>query len=346
MKKPTDFAKHMTFFFTSYLQMERNVSRNTIEAYRYTFILFIRYMRDLKNVKFEKLYLKHLTRNNILDFLDWLERERKSSITTRNYRLAALRSFVKYLQYEDVDNALQWQQILCIKTKKSARKPISHLSVEGMKLLLSMPDITTPSGLREVALLSLIYDCGARVSEIINLTPSALKLSSPPMCAALYGKGRKVRTVVLLPKQVSILKRYMKVNHLFEDNMSYHPLFFNNKHEKLSRSGVAYILKKNIALARKINPSIIPKRFSLHGLRHSKAMHLLESGWDMIQIRDFLGHSSVITTDVYARANSKLQEVAIERAYQNILPEHSTKKEWHNNDSFEELFNNLNIYVD
>lgn len=346
MKKPTDFAVHMTKFLTAYLQTERNVSSNTIKTYRFAFTLFIRYMHQVKNIKFEKLYLKHLTRNNVLDYLEWLETDRKCAPASRNFRLATFKSFAKYLQYEDVANALQWQQIMCISAKKSTRKPISHLSVEGMKQLLSQPDVTTASGLREVALLSLIYDCGARVSEIINLTPAAVKISTSPMTIALHGKGRKPRTVNLLPEQVAILKRYMELNYLFDDSRSHHPLFFNHKHEKLSRSGVAYILKKNIEKVKAANNGVIPEHFTLHGLRHTKAMHLLEAGWDMVQIRDFLGHSSIKTTDVYTRANNQMQEEALKRAYPNIAPETPTEKEWHGDDYLKQIIESIKIYVD
>ena len=134
-----------------------------------------------------------------------------------------------------------------------------------------------------------------------------------------------------MEEQIFILKRYMEENHLFEQYKLKHPLFFNSRNEKLSRSGVTYILKTYANMARQVNPGLIPGNISCHSLRHSKAMHLLQSGVNLVYIRDLLGHVSTQTTDVYARADSKQKREALEKAYMKLVPEKASQCEWEKN---------------
>ena len=164
------------------------------------------------------------------------------------------------------------------------KKSISYLTAEGIKLLLDQPDITTRNGRRNLALLALMYDTGARVQEIIDLTPESLKIESTPYTIRLFGKGRKSRIVPLIEEQIVLLKRYMEENHLFENQKLKHPLFFNSRHERLTRAGVTYILKTCADMARQVNPVLVPNIISCHTLRHSKAMHLLQSGVNLVYI--------------------------------------------------------------
>ena len=142
-----------------------------------------------------------------------------------------------------------------------------------------------------------MYDSGARVQEIIDLTPSSVRLDNPSI-VILFGKGRKARIVPLQEEQTVFLKGYMQENHLLESYANQYPLFPNNRNEKLTRAGVSYILHNYANLARKINPFIIPEVISCHSLRHSKAMHLLQAGVNLVYIRDILGHVSIQTTDI------------------------------------------------
>ncbi len=204
---------------------------------------FIRYMKEEKNIPVEKLTLDKLSKCVIVDFLEWVQNERNCSTSTRNYWLAAIHSFVSYLQYEDIAQLDRWQKILSIKMKKVEQKTISYLTVDAIKLLLEQPDRETPKGRRNLALLALMYDTGARVQEIINLTPEAVNVASTPYTIRLFGKGRKYRVVPLMEAQVLLLKQYMDENHLMETCHLKHPLFFNSRKERLTRAGIAYILK-------------------------------------------------------------------------------------------------------
>lgn len=337
-KLPTDFYRMWNGFSTSYLNNERNVSQNTISSYRYTFKLYIKFMYVRKKIRADRIKLIHLTRTNVLDFLDWLESDRKCSESTRNQRLAAIRSFVLYLQYEDVDNAYEWQKILTIKNKRHQKPVVNYLDADAMRLLLEQPDTTTAKGIRELALLSLIYDTGARVSEITQLTPADLKLAKDQACVILNGKGRKARYAIMLPKQVDILRKYMKIYKLDLPENAHRPLFSNVHGKPLTRAGVNYLLQKNLTEARKSNPDKIPSKLTPHSLRHTKAMHLLEAGWQLVEIRDFLGHVSIQTTGIYARANKQAQDKALGKVYQDITPETDQTEQWVNEyDMLDEL---------
>lgn len=336
----TDFAKYLSAFLTKYLSGERNYSPNTIMAYKDTFVQFITFMKERKNIKVQKLTLECITKDVVIDFLDWIQENRHCSNATRNYRLAALRSFFSYMQYENPERMYEWQKIRSIKVKRHEKQSIKYLSTDGIKLLLEQPDQATRSGRRNLAMLSLMYDSGARVQEIIDLTPSSVRLDNPSI-VKLFGKGRKARIVPLQEEQTVFLKKYIQENHLLEPYANQYPLFSNSRREKLTRAGVTYILNTCADLARKINPGIIPEKISCHSLRHSKAMHLLQAGVNLVYIRDLLGHVSVQTTDVYARADSRQKREAFEKAYVDLNPNVAKTKSWEKDDNLLEWLKSL-----
>lgn len=260
----------------------------------------------------------------IESFLGWLKTERNSSTSTCNQRLAAIHAFFRYVQYEHPEYAALCQQILFIKFAKTEQAELNYLSVDGVKAILSVPDANTAKGIRELAILSLMYDSGARVQEIADLRYGDVRLTSPAT-VKLTGKGRKSRVVPLLQGNVKILSAYIQNNQKALRNRD-DILFFNHSGSQLTRSGIGYILSKNVNIARNINPEIIPDKISPHCLRHSKAMHLLQSGVNLIYIRDFLGHTDVKTTQIYARADVSLKRKAIEAA--SVIDVASDLKSW------------------
>lgn len=204
--KPTDFSYYLTGFLTKFLPGDIGASENTISSYRDTFILFLRFLRDQKEIPVDKLTLSMVTKELVVEYLDWTEEKRKCSISTRNVRLSALHSFFKYIQYENPDNLLAWQKVLSIPAKKTGNKSINYLTLDGIKLLLKMPNLNTITGRRDLALLTLLYDTGARVQEIIDLTPSMIRFDKP-YTIKLIGKGNKARIVPLMDPTMQILKR-------------------------------------------------------------------------------------------------------------------------------------------
>ena len=317
--KPTDFSNYISDFISRYLPNEKGASANTITSYRDTFVLLLNFTEKVKQVKIEKLTLEKITKDTIIEFLDWIQKERKCSNSTRNARLAAIHSFYKYLQYESLDYLHECQKILSIRFKKTKKESMTYLTIEGIKLLLQQPDTTNSIGRRDLTLLSLMYDTGARVQETIDLTPSMLRLNKPPTIK-IVGKGNKARLVPMLDAQTEHLKNYLKENRLSEPFANMYPLFFNSRKEKLTRAGINHIIQKYVITARKENEMIIPENISCHSLRHSKAMHLLQAGVNLVYIRDILGHVSIQTTEIYARADSKQKREALEKAYVNVNP--------------------------
>lgn len=328
--KPTDFSYYLTGFLSKFLPGETGASKNTIASYRDTFILFLRFVCEEKGTPVERLTLEMITKNLVVEYLDWTEDKRQCSASTRNVRLAALHSFFKYLQYENPDNLLEWQRILSIPVKKAEKKTINYLTLNGIKLLLRMPNQNTMAGRRDLALLTLMYDTGARVQEVIDLTPSMVRFDKP-YTIKLIGKGNKARIVPLMEPTMKILKQYMEEQGLLASSSNLYPLFFNKRKEKLTRAGVNYIVTKYKDLARMEDSTLIPEVFTCHCLRHSKAMHLLQAGVNLVYIRDILGHCSVQVTEIYAKTDSKQKREAIEKAYIEVSP--SEEPMWERNEN-------------
>ena len=314
-----NFSYYLSAFLAKHLPGIVGASSNTVSSYRDTFVLFLRYMKAEKDTPAERIKLKSLDSKCFTEFLDWLETERNCTVTTRNVRLAAIHSFFRYLQYESPEHMDLCQKVLSIPFKKTEPRVLNYFSLDGIKLLLSMPDTSTKSGRRDLALLSLMYDTGARVQEIADLTPQCVRFEKPATIR-LHGKGNKTRIVPMMEVQVSLLKRYMTEQNLLRSEEQPHPLFRNKCGEKLTRAGISYILDKYVSMARTIAPELIPDNISCHCLRHSKAMHLLQAGVNLVYIRDFWGHFSVQTTEVYAKADSRQKRQALEKAYVDVTP--------------------------
>jgi len=315
--KPTEFAKYLTEFLTTYLTGQKNVSKNTILSYRDTFKLLLKYCQSMKRIPPERITMETLTSELVTGFLDWLETERKCGISTRNQRLAAIHSFFRYAQGEDPSGLYYFQKVLSIPIKKVAKTLVEHLTPEAVKLLLGQADKYTARGRRDLTLMSVLYDTGARVQELIDLKVCDVTLDSPPVII-LTGKGKKIRRVPVMKNTVSLLQYYLSENNLNKQWKNQYPLFSNSQHNKLTKEGVAYIIAKYVAIARK-SSTIIPPKVKVHQMRHSKAMHLLQAGVNLIYIRDFLGHVDIKSTEVYARTDTETKRKAIENAYPDLI---------------------------
>jgi site-specific recombinase XerD len=339
MKQVNEFARLLSGFLNNYLPHEKGVSANTIKSYSYTFILFIKYMHENMNVPVTRLSFTLLNKDLVVGFLGWLEKERGCGEATRNQRLAAISSFIKYAEYMNPDHLFDCHQILSIPAKKTGSKVLNYLNIDGMKLLLQQPDTKKTKGLRDLALLSLMYESAARVQEIIDLTPASLFITNKPYRVILHGKGNKYRTIPLPDKQVELLRQYMTQSGLLDRENVQKPLFPNYQGQRMTRNGVNNILVKYVKMAKEKIPSLVPDHLSCHDIRHTKAMHLLESKVELIHIRDFLGHKSVLTTEIYARMNSKFTFEAIKNAYKNITADNIPA--WKGNNEIMIMLKNL-----
>jgi site-specific recombinase XerD len=205
----------------------------------------------------------------------------------------------------------QCQKILAIPLRRHARPTVAYLSKEELAEILAQPDLRTPDGRRDAVLLSVLYDAGARVQELVDLSVGDVRLD-PPAQLRLLGKGRKMRAVPLMGNTVQLLRDHIQENHLDGPEQFDKPLFRNARKQRLSCSGIRYILQKYLVKARDKRPSL-NQTVSPHTLRHTKGMHLLQSGISLDMIRDFLGHVDVKTTQIYARANLEMKRNALER---------------------------------
>lgn len=313
--KKTDFTKALTAYFSTYLPLTCGVSPNTCNSYRDAFKLLLLYFQEEKGVPANSIELRMLNRNLVSDFLDWLEAQRKVSVTTRNQRLAAMKAFAHYVQYRNPEYLENCTDIITMRPKKHEKPVIPFLTEDELKALLAQPDPSTRHGLRDLTLLSLLYDSGARVQEITDLQLKDIRLTNPAM-VTLTGKGRKARQVPLMKETCTLLDTYIRNFDLNSEPLTA-PLFFNKKGEALSRYGITYILKNYVSKA-ELDGSA--RKISPHGLRHTKAMHLLRAGVNMIYIRDFLGHVDISTTEVYARIDAEMKRKVFEEKVPNFTP--------------------------
>lgn len=312
----TDFAVFLRRFLTTHLAGLRGCSPCTIASYRDTFKLLVIYLRDHRSVPSERLTLDSINAAAIIGFLDWLESSRQNSVSTRNQRLAAISSFSRWMQAQDPTRMACFQDILAIPAKRQPQPAVNHLTVEQTRQLLAQPDRSTRPGRRDATLLATLYDTGARVQELADLTVRDIRVH-PPALAALTGKGCKTRHVPLGDNTVTLLEAYLSEHHLDRPGHDDHPLFFNQHRSKLSRGGIAWIINKY--QNKTADPTLAKADISPHTLRHSKAMHLYEAGIPLPYIRDILGHVDLSTTEIYARASTEAKRKALEAAYSDIV---------------------------
>jgi site-specific recombinase XerD len=332
--KTTDFAHALNRYFNDYLINDRGSSPRTIESYRYAFIQFIVYLETQKNIRPENIMIRDVNRNNIVEMLSWLEKDRNVSASTRNQRLAAFKSFATYLRYEKPECIEETVSIQSIKLKTVLKKDISYLKPEGIKLLLSQINLSTENGYRDYTMLTLMYTTGIRVSELIAIRGCDVSLSNPKTLV-IHGKGNKIRHVPIVRQLVPIIGKYLKDNRrLLPQNLDDY-IFKSHIGEKFTRQGVNFMISKYAEKAREKEPALIPKDCSPHKIRHSSAMSLIEEGVDLITIRDLMGHSSVLTTELYAKISTTKSRSAIEAASKEIVAKedalwetNSNIKEW------------------
>jgi site-specific recombinase XerD len=326
--KPTKFAHYLNKYFTVYLPSVGGHTPATVDSYRYAFMLFLAYMEEC-GTDADLMDVDHMTRQNILGFLDWLQSARQNSVATRNQRQAAINSFIRYLMYEFPDGLAEFQQILRLPIKKAPKKEIPYLKTDDVKSLFKQIGETTHSDVRDFAILTLLYTTGIRVSELTAIKVKDVSLSKPATLL-VHGKGQKSRYVPLAAPAVDALQKHIDSCGLDEPKHLGAWLFVNHMKKQFTRQGISYIVKKYFAMAKAENPSIVAERFSPHIMRHSSAMGLVESGVDLIYIRDLLGHVSVSTTEVYAKADSARKREAIESASKEIVPKENAMWETDN----------------
>jgi integrase/recombinase XerD len=303
-----DFATLVREFFCQRLITQQNASARTVASYRDMFRLLLRYFSDHRGRPPTALTLADLDAPAVLAFLDHLERGRGNSITTRNVRLAALRSFLQYASAREPTCLPAVQRVLAIPTKRFQRRLLGYLSREEIAAILAAPPESTWGGQRDRVLWAVMYNTGIRVSEAIGLRRSDVELN-PSRTVRIEGKGRKQRVIPLWPSTAARLKEWLA--RIGPEPSS--PLFPNAHGGALSRSGVEDRLQRAVGIAGARCPTLKGRRISPHTLRHTTAMHLLQSGVDITVIALWLGHEGTATTHRYIEANLALKELALSR---------------------------------
>jgi len=307
--KPVDlFPGLLHTFFYEWMVQQRNASAHTVRSYRDTWRLFLRFVAERRKRTVVRLVLVDLTAAEVSAFLQYTEQERGDTIGTRNCRLAALRAFFGFVAGREPSAIAQCAEITHIPPKKAPIHAPCYLEPEEVDAILAQPDRSTIAGQRDHALLSFLYNTGARIQEALNVCPRAIRFDSPA-CVRLYGKGQKERICPLWPETVSLLRSLLRRQPRADDE----PIFVNRYGVRLGASGVRFKLAEYIEAAIKIVPNLASKHVTPHSFRHATAVHLVAAGVDITVIRSWLGHVSLDTTNHYAQANLETKRKALER---------------------------------
>jgi site-specific recombinase XerD len=312
MNKPVpapSFAVLLQRFFTEHLQQHRAVSPQTIAAYRDTFRLLLAFAEKTFGIEPHRFLLTDLSAKFILDFLDYLETKRKNSARSRNARLAALRSFLKFAAHHDLSALDCIQHALVVPMKRFDRPLPEFLSREEIQAILDAPDPRTWVGQRDRALFTTLYNTGARVSEVLHLTARDTILEGTP-AVHIHGKGRKQRSVPLWRSTASLLRSWMR---RLNSSGAHDCLFPSRRGASMTRSNVAQRLSLAVARAARDHPRLKTHSVSPHSIRHATALHLLQSGVDITVIALWLGHENPSTTHMYIEADLSMKERALQR---------------------------------
>lgn len=318
------FSYYIKKYLTIHLKEKINASDNCIKSYRDTFKLLLLFYKKELNLNIAKLNFENFSLSNVDLFINWLKINRNSSLTTCNQRLACLKSFSKYLIYELPEMLPELQKIILKQQAKVVKEEIRFLSIEEVKSILNKPNQNTKKGLKELVILSILYDTGVRVNELINLSLNDIRLGEISTIKVL-GKGNKYRTIPISDNLKILLSRYID-----KFSITTGILFKSNQNKKYTSNGIRYIISK---YTKEIDFKVTP-----HTFRHSKASHLIEANVPLIYIRDLLGHEHVSTTEIYAKVNLKTKNQVLNS---NSNLEYNASNSWNKDEELLEWLSNL-----
>jgi len=319
-------ANYMKRFFSHYLPVQKGLSINTILAYRDAIKLLLCYTADTLGRSVDNLAVQDITQKVVIAFLDYLEQKRNCSPRTRNARLAATRSLFAFIAREEPSLIQQCQRIRAIPVKRTQHQTVDYLEEKEMQALLDAVDCNSRTGIRDRALLLLLYNTGARVSEIVELKLYDLRLNGAAQIH-LLGKGKKHRNCPLWPETVTAIQTYLR--HRSPKEPEIENLFLNANGAAITRFGIRYITDKYSTSAQDQCPSIKTKKVTPHTIRHTTAMHLLRSGNDVNMVSYWLGHANINTTHIYLEIDMEMKRRMLEKTG---APAIKKEKLWHKPD--------------
>lgn len=302
-------------FFLVFLPEEQKCSPNTIRSYRKSLELLFDFVKERNSVALNEITFEMMDRNTVSEFLSYLETERNCSISTRNHRLHCIRAFFKYAAQEDITVIAHLEEIQKVKRAKQPETIVEHMSEDAVQAILKQPDTYTEKGKRDAFLLLFLYKTGARVQELVDIRLCDIQLGKYPK-VTIHGKGAKTRSIPLRDDVVQHLKKYLALFHP-EQNLFWDQYLFyvtrNQNRKRMTEDNVRKLIAKYGVQARKICKEV-PENVHPHLFRHSWAMVLYQNGVDLTLISQWLGHSNLETTLIYAHADTELKRKALEKA--------------------------------
>ncbi|MHB1956236.1 MAG: site-specific integrase [Sulfobacillus sp.] len=318
-------------FFKSYLPNVRKCSPNTIRSYQKALELLFDFVKSEKHVKLNEITFQMIDSRMLERFLDHVENERGCSGATRNHRLQCIRAFYTYVAETEATAVAYWQELKKVKSAISPKKSVEHMSETAVTAVLEQTDTSTQKGLRDMFIMLFLYQTGARVQELLDVRLCDIRWGSTPT-VTLHGKGGKVRAVPLREKAVEHLKKYIAVFHPNQGKHSEQHLIYvirDGVKKRMTEDNVRRLVCGYGIAARKVCPEV-PENVHPHLFRHSRAMHLYQSGVDLTLVSQWLGHSKLDTTLIYAHADTELKRQAIA----NSIPEDSPLSKYLNTERY------------
>lgn len=298
--KKDSFLDLLEYYFGTYLPTAKGLSLSTITSYKAVFRILIEFMYSEKGISASQIRFNQLTASTIIEFLDWIETTRGCSITTRNHRLSVLTAFAEYAQNRDFEAASVFRSSMSkVPRKRGKHATRSFFTQNEVKILFKLPTDNTEIGLRDKTLLCFMYASGTRAQEVCDLTVGDIQFYPDKASITIVGKGQKARRIGIPKSAAIMLKGYIKHRHI-SDHKERH-VFSSQTHEKMTVSCIEEIYSKYVARAKAENPMLFSeKNYTPHSMRHTTATHMLEAGVPLIVVKNFLGHASLQTTQIYA----------------------------------------------
>lgn len=297
--KKLSFVELLQYYFESYLPITKGLSAKTITSYKATFRLLFEFLYTEKKIPSNKVTFNKLNGEVLVDFLNWIETERKCSISTRNQRLSAIAAFAEYAQYREFEDAVIFNNtVKRIPKKKAPKEGRSFFTREELKVLFDIPSDYSRIGLRDKTLLCFMYASGMRAQEVCDLQVGDIQFYDDRAGINVHGKGKKIRRIGIPKGSSDMLQRYIKYRGI-SDKPERH-VFSSQTHEQMTVSCIEEIFEKYVIIAKNNHPNMFLKTYTPHSMRHTTATHMLESGVPLIVVKNFLGHVSVQTTQIYA----------------------------------------------
>lgn len=320
--KQTLFTKQLAEYFNVYLPLNKKCSQNTLSSYADGFVALFQFFKEIKDIPHYRINYSDITTKTMDEYLLWLQSEKNYSAASQKQRISALSSFLKYASGREIASLGAYNAVSQAQTPKIPKTVFPYFSAEEIRILLGIPTTKGKLGSRDVTLLALLYDSGARAQEICDIMVGDLTFAKIST-VRIHGKGNKAREIPISSDVVKLIKRYLaERGKTLKDNRDEH-LFPSQRSDRITTACIRNLVRKYVTLAKSNNPNHFKEEdYSPHSFRHSKAVHMLEAGIPLIYIRNFLGHESIQTTEIYLRIHQgSVSKILKERKTETSIPD-------------------------